>query len=304
VTYPSDDALAPGTYVRLTDEWADPGWFRFPKTIARDSHISHAARGLAVQLASHTSAFRFTTDELSRRTRNGEQAVRSAIRELEEAGYLTRIRMRDANGRLGVMIYQLSPTPQVRSSMRMSTEGHNGQDEIDPAIVEVTAAGVTETGGGISKKSTEGTTPELDLSLEDLSLDADASTETPEPLVDHRPKDDQLDRFEEFYAAYPRHVGRGQAERAWKTAMRAKADPQVLIDAAGAYAVYRRGQDKTFTAHPATWLNGKRWLDDLPVETKPAGYQPAPRVSRSEWERLAASVEARSEAARKGEPES
>jgi len=139
---------------------------------------------------------------------------------------------------------------------------------------------------------------------EDLSLDADASADKSDILTDFAQKNDQLlSRFDEFYAVYPRHVGRGQAERAWKTTQRAKVDPQVLIDAAAAYAVYRQGEPKEFTAHPATWLNGKRWMDELPGRTQtPVGYQPAPRVPQSEWERLAASAEARREEDRKGEP--
>lgn len=69
------------------------------------------------------------------------------------------------------------------------------------------------------------------------------------------------DRFEEFWQAVPRKIGKGQARRAWKTAIK-KADPDTIISAMRQYAEQRRGQDGQFTAHPSTWLNGERWLDE------------------------------------------
>lgn len=77
-----------------------------------------------------------------------------------------------------------------------------------------------------------------------------------------RPKADEDPRFVEFYAAYPRKADRGAARRAWATAMRKHADPQVLINAAKSYAESRRGKDPRFTKHPSTWLNAEAWLNE------------------------------------------
>ena len=63
--------------------------------------------------------------------------------------------------------------------------------------------------------------------------------------------------FDEFYRLYPRKVGKGQARRAWTTAIK-KADPADIIAALKSYWF---SDEKTFIAHPATWLNGERWLD-------------------------------------------
>lgn len=67
--------------------------------------------------------------------------------------------------------------------------------------------------------------------------------------------------FAEFYAAYPRKVGRGEAEKAWRKAVK-HAAPQAIINAAKRYAASRHGQDSKFTPYPATWLNQKRWEDE------------------------------------------
>jgi hypothetical protein len=71
------------------------------------------------------------------------------------------------------------------------------------------------------------------------------------------------DRFDDFWAVYPRRVGRGQAVKAWKTATK-KADPDVIITAAASFAASRAGADEKFTPHPTTWLNREGWADERP----------------------------------------
>jgi hypothetical protein len=75
--------------------------------------------------------------------------------------------------------------------------------------------------------------------------------------------------FKEFYDAYPNHVGPGHAMKAWKAAVK-KADPATLQAAAVAFAAKMAGTEKRFIAHPATWLNGERWLDEGIAPQPPA----------------------------------
>lgn len=67
--------------------------------------------------------------------------------------------------------------------------------------------------------------------------------------------------FEEFYRAYPRHVGKGAARKAYATAIK-KISAGELLTAAGRFAADVTGKDPKFIPHPATWLNGERWGDD------------------------------------------
>jgi hypothetical protein len=70
--------------------------------------------------------------------------------------------------------------------------------------------------------------------------------------------------FDQWYAIYPLHVGRGAALKAFKKA-RQSASLEALI--AGAQR-YREdpARKPDYTAHPSTWLNQERWQD----ETDPA----------------------------------
>jgi hypothetical protein len=69
------------------------------------------------------------------------------------------------------------------------------------------------------------------------------------------------DGFDDFWQHVPKKAGKGQAKKAWRSALK-KTDAETIIAAMQGYARQREGQDQQFTAHPATWLNGERWLDE------------------------------------------
>lgn len=73
--------------------------------------------------------------------------------------------------------------------------------------------------------------------------------------------DDATEGFEAWWKLYPRKVGKGQARKAYTSALK-KADADTLADSAEAYGQKVIGTDPRFIAHPATWLNGERWLDE------------------------------------------
>lgn len=75
-------------------------------------------------------------------------------------------------------------------------------------------------------------------------------------------KKDSIDvEFAEFWLAVPRKIGRGQAEKAYARA-RKLAEPVLLLAAMRRFSAQSQGKDPEFVPHPATWLNGKRWLDE------------------------------------------
>lgn len=69
--------------------------------------------------------------------------------------------------------------------------------------------------------------------------------------------------FEDWYAAYPRHVGKGAARKAYRTA-RKKASADELMAAAVRATEQYRGKEEQFVPHPSSWLNAERWLDQAP----------------------------------------
>lgn len=84
----------------------------------------------------------------------------------------------------------------------------------------------------------------------------------PEPVPEHSPaRAEALAEFEIWYESYPRKKSRGAAERAYRTA-RKLASAEQLLAGVERFKATLNGTEPRFIAYPATWLSGKRWLDD------------------------------------------
>jgi hypothetical protein len=81
--------------------------------------------------------------------------------------------------------------------------------------------------------------------------------------------------FNKFWKNYPSHKNKKLAEKAW---LKIKTDeyPAVLKGLEGAIGM-GVFSDPQFIPHPSTWLNGRRWEDDLKVKApfkKPPLWEP------------------------------
>ena len=75
-------------------------------------------------------------------------------------------------------------------------------------------------------------------------------------------------KFESFWNFYPKKVGKIAAEKAFNKAVQSGADATEIVLGAMRYAK-DKSRLEAFTAHPATWINAGRWLDEITPE-KPA----------------------------------
>lgn len=67
--------------------------------------------------------------------------------------------------------------------------------------------------------------------------------------------------FAEFYAEYPRKVGKDAARKAYVSALKRATKAQILLGA-HRYATDPNLPEHQFIPHPATWLNGGHWDDE------------------------------------------
>lgn len=72
--------------------------------------------------------------------------------------------------------------------------------------------------------------------------------------------------FAQFWAAYPAPIAKGAAEKAYEKA-RTLASAEEILDAVQRYAAKR---DDRPWCHPSTWLNQRRWEDQVPQPIVPA----------------------------------
>lgn len=82
----------------------------------KDKSITLKAKGLLSQMLSLPENWNCTLEGLAQINKEKIDAIRTAIRELEAAGYIHRTRERDEKGRLGDTVYVIydHPQPQVK----------------------------------------------------------------------------------------------------------------------------------------------------------------------------------------------
>lgn len=81
-----------------------------------------------------------------------------------------------------------------------------------------------------------------------------------------------LTEFEEFWQHYPRRVGKFAAMKAYEKARRHASAGEIL---AGVRSYTRHKPDYADWAHPSSWLNAGRWLDE---------YEPLPAFGFESFE--------------------
>lgn len=119
--------------------------------------------------------------------------------------------------------------------------------------------------------------------------DKDKEKDKAKDLKDHDQRQNG-NSFEAFYAAYPRKVGRAAAEKAWaKHAPDAELAAKILAaveaqKAAPRWKALLAKGEKEFIPHPSTWLNQRRWEDE--VAAPPAEADQGPYVITDEVHRL------------------
>ena len=89
-----------------------------------------------------------------------------------------------------------------------------------------------------------------------------------------KPKRITAPRFDEFWKAYPKKVGKIGAEKNYAKAIANGADPAAIIDGAVLYAMQCRTAERSMIKHPQGWLADGRWDDepDGPVNTAAAQH--------------------------------
>jgi hypothetical protein len=90
-----------------------------------------------------------------------------------------------------------------------------------------------------------------------------------------------LNGFDVFLTAYPRKENKAAAQKAWAKLAPDAGLQRVIL---AAIAAHKAGPDwprdgGRFIPHPATWLNGKRWLDEVRSASVSDPGDPAVRIA-------------------------
>ena len=113
----------------------------------------------------------------------------------------------------------------------------------------------------------------------DVDVDIYSNPPTSPRRGSGRKKSADMDGFDLFWQEYPRKAAKAAALKAWQ---KLNPSPDLVERILAHVREHKRSQDwikdgGQFVPHPATFLNGRRWEDDIPPDTGPGmayhGYQ-------------------------------
>ena len=209
-------------------------------------------------------------------TGHSENTIRAALKDLETLGFITR------TARVGASNIYTLQIDTMRSAHRRRRWG-NAYEASNPYTT--TGDAVTTVEELDDSERVEAPVTPVETPVEPVEVETPAPVPapmqgeiTPAPAKKKTKKSAAArveSGFEDFYAAYPRHVGKEAARRAFEKAVKAGTPAADIVEGARRYAAATAaaGTETRYIAHPATWLNAGRWNDDMedaaPAERTP-----------------------------------
>ena len=206
--------------------------------IFRDENLSAKSLGILAKMLSLPDNWEFSETGLcSIFKKDGRDSIRSGLKELEENGYLVRNRVRDESGKLISVEWTVSDQPML------------GKPMLENPMLE----------NPMLENRTQYNTKEYNTK-EFITKDI--------PPISPKGEKDCSDLFNQFWAAYPKHIAKQSAVKAFE---KLKPDEKLLEAMLKAIELQKESKQwekdgGAFIPYPATWLNQRRWEDELPQE--------------------------------------
>lgn len=228
----------------------------------RDKKLSLKAKGLLSVVLSLPDDWDYSVSGLCAVCGEGETTVKSAIKELKANGYLMVTKVYPGESKTGRIeyVYDFFENKDGRGQKNQADE----KQGLENLVVESL---------GIETRSLPYNSI---LSTEELSTDNKSPHNPPEGerAATHRrakTTDYDADGFAAFWAAYPKKAGKADALKAWN-----KLAPDVVLQEQMGKALEVQKQSQQwrkdggqYIPMPATWLNGRRWEDEVQTQTQP-----------------------------------
>lgn len=199
----------------------------------------------------------YTIAGLSTSCKDGVDSIRSAIVELEKAGYMKRSRVRSGNGTYGGTEYIVREYPVVEEPIQENPIQVNPMQEERPQINTYIPS--------TNQKSTK-------------KQNTNKQTENE--------KTNREEKFNQFWEQYPKKVSKQATIKSWE---KLKPDELLFNQIMQALEIQKRTeqwQNPQYIPNPATWLNGRRWEDEVKPkeeEKKPIGNYPNWNKTGGSW---------------------
>lgn len=262
------------------------GYFSLPRSAAQDARLALETRGLLALMLSLPSDWDYTVTGLAVKAGCGRDKMRRMVRELEEVGYLVREQAHDEGGRFDGNVYVLQETPPLSEFADNGEAARESPPPLDGFSVNGEEVNSTVVGKPRQRCEPSTAEPSTDFAAEQIVeekiIDRNNTPYSPPQGDGAEAKkkrgrkttpDWKPERFEGFWAYYPRGENRMGAVRAWD---RLKPDDALISEIGRALQTLKASpawRDGVGIPYAATFLNQRRWEDATakrpPVQSRP-----------------------------------
>jgi hypothetical protein len=196
-----------------------------------DTRLSYRARGVLVAILARPDNWRIRSEQLAIEGREGRDAVRAALTELKDHGYLMveKVRQPDGTFMTEQVVYDTPNATKVLVAPETEKPAPDNQASENQALLQV-----------------------MEISNENKHM----------PTLEVGEKTGSSE-FDIFWESYPRKVGKTKAQRVWGRLSRV--DRLAALQALPEHVTMWRIKQVTadYIPHPTSWLNARRWEDEL-----------------------------------------
>ena len=236
----------------------------------QEKNMSLKAKGLLSQMLSLPDDWEYSLDGICSMCNDGQSSVKSALSELKSLGYLTVTKMmpNETKSKKIEYLYNVYEIPGMRVN-DLTQDGENKNPQPRTCNQELADKRLQST---VCNQSLE-MIPQLNTNNKILNnkILNNKILNDKSPNTEHANSCD-IDiieqRFDRFYAVYPRKQARADARKAFKKIKPSEELLQVMIAAVEEQKTWD-GWTKDggqFIPLPATWLNRGQWEDEKPPQ--------------------------------------
>ena len=235
----------------------------------RDERLSLKSKGLLSLILSLPDDWRISIEGMTQFSSDGKDAIRSAIRELTDAGYITRAQTHSEAGTFSGYDYIVHETPAASPSSGFPTMEKPTTE--NPTTENPTLRNTDRLSTSIPPIVPHEGEDSLSLAALDSSLGEGADEAKPKrkrratkSAPDYRP-----DTFARFWAAYPRGEDKQGAIAAWDELKPDDATLQAMSRALVRQKASEEWQRGIGIPYAVRWLRRRRWEDEIKTPAPP-----------------------------------
>ena len=221
-----------------------------------DERLSWEARGLLVYLLSKPDHWRVSVKHLVKISPNcGRVKTYRILKELEDCGYLTQEQIHDEGGKFGEM-------ERVVHEICLGDEPSVFPDDSEITVVPKTVSGSTAYGSTAYGKPAHIVRTEEEQELNEVNTEFSNSSSPLQGDGQKAASKPFTAEFEQLWSIYPRRIAKQAAYKKVVARLRSGVTMEALLSATAKYAEIRRGQDPSYTLHPATFYGESLRYED------------------------------------------